>query len=652
MCGIAGFFDFSGRTPDPAAVACTMADAVAHRGPDDAGTWGDPAVGIGFGHRRLAIVDLSPGGAQPMASNDGRYVLTYNGEIYNFAEIRDELAATGVAFRSKSDTEVLLEACARWGAAEAARRANGIFAFALWDRLERRLWLARDHMGVKPLFWGLNGGVLLFGSELKALAAHPAWTAEVNPAAVAAFLRYGYVPAPASIWKGVHKLEPGCLLSVAAGEAPRIGRFWDLPAVAAAGQADRLDLSDEEAADRLDALLRQAVSRQMLSDVPLGAFLSGGIDSSTVVALMQAQSPRPVRTFTVGFDAAGYDEAKDAAAVARHLGTDHTEMYVGEAEALDVVPRLPDMYDEPFADSSQIPTHLVSALARRHVTVALSGDGGDELFAGYNRYAWAERVWSVARRLPPGAGPVLGGAVRAVPPGMWDRLGPGVARAGDKLHKAAGLLSAGSREEIYRRLVAQWDGPLPVRGGFGEVPSRLDDPALAAATPDFLRWMQLADALTYLPDDVLAKVDRASMAVALEARVPLLDPDVVAFAWRLPVAQTLRDGRTKWLLRQVLGRYVPASLTDRPKMGFGVPLGDWLRGPLRGWAEDLLSPNRLAGQGLLDAGLVRRHWAEHVAGRRNRAYGLWSVLMLQAWLDRWAGASPARDEPGAVRGAA
>lgn len=644
MCGICGFVDGAGDRPaaDIAALVAAMAATLARRGPDGEGVWVDAAAGVGLGHRRLAIIDLSPGGRQPRVSADGRLVITYNGEIYNYRELRAELETAGHRFESQSDTEVLVEACAAWGVEHAVERLVGIFAFALWDRASRTLTLARDHLGVKPLYWTWTGGRLLFGSELKALRAHPGWLPELDRDAVAAYLRFNYVPAPRTIHKGVFKLEPGCRLTLRAGAEPVVTRYWDLRTVARAGLADRLeDLSDAEAVDRLETLLRDAVGRQMVADVPLGAFLSGGIDSSVVAALMQTQSPRPVRSFTIGFHDPGYDEARQAKAVAAHLGTDHTELYVEPSHALDVIPRLPEWFDEPFADVSQIPTFLVAEMTRRHVTVALSGDGGDELFAGYNRYLWGDAVWRRLGRLPGGLRAGLAGALTALPPARWDavfRMVPARLRprqAGEKLHKLARVLGHDRPDALYRGLVSQWDEPAALVPGAVEPRGILWDAAVAAEVPDFMERMQLFDSLTYLPDDILTKVDRASMANGLEARVPLLDHRLVAFAWRLPRRFKLRDGTGKWLLRQVLYRHVPPALVDRPKMGFAVPLDAWLRGPLRDWAEALLDERRLREEGLLEPGPIRRLWAEHLSGTRNGQYPLWGVLMLQAWRERW-----------------
>ncbi|WP_029007369.1 asparagine synthase (glutamine-hydrolyzing) [Azospirillum halopraeferens] len=643
MCGFCGFLTSDGDR-DPAAMQDAlgrMNDTIRHRGPDGDGEWVDAAAGVALGHRRLAIVDLSPLGRQPMASADGRWVIAYNGEIYNYRDLRAELEAAGHVFRGQSDTEVLVEMVAARGVAATARRLVGIFALALWDRAAQTLYLVRDQIGVKPLYWGRFGGTLLFGSQSKALRAHPAFRAAVDRDALAAYMRHNYVPAPHSIYRGVRKLEPGTILTVRPGAEPESETYWDLSAAVRDGIAGRLDLSDAEAAERLEALLMDAVGRQMVADVPLGAFLSGGIDSSTVVALMQAQSDRPVRTFTIGFAEAGFDEAAAARAVADHLGTDHTELRVEPRHALDVIPRLADWYDEPFADSSQIPTLLVSELTRRSVTVALSGDGGDELFAGYNRYFWGAGLWRRLGPLPAGLRAAGAAAIRALPPAGWDALfAPVPARLrprlpGDKLHKLAGVLAAGGPDALYRGLITHWEAPDALVIGAREPRGLLWDDGVAARVPDFVERMQYLDTATYLPDDILAKVDRASMAVALEARVPLLDHRVVEFAWRLPMHQKIRDGRGKWLLRRVLDRHVPRDLVERPKMGFGVPIDSWLRGPLRDWAEALLDERRLRDDGLFDPAPIRARWAEHLSGRRNWQYLLWSVLMVQAWQDRW-----------------
>ena len=642
MCGICGILSFASAPEDGLRAAVqAMADTLAHRGPDGEGAWVDASAGLAFGHRRLAIIDLSPGGAQPMHSANGRYVITYNGEIYNYRALRAELQAAGVPFSTQSDTEVLLAACAHWGVARAAERLSGIFAFALWDRETRVLSLVRDHFGIKPLYWSRNGNAFLFGSELRALTAHSSFRREIDRDALTAYFRHNYVPAPHTIYRNVFKLLPGHILTLPFHGAPQTAAYFDLQEVATEGRAAPLTVDDAEATEQLDILLRDAVAQQMVSDVPLGAFLSGGIDSSTVVALMQAASPRPVKTFTIGFREEAYDEAAHAKQVAQHLKTEHTELYVTPEHARAVIPSIADWFDEPFADASQIPTFLVSRLARGHVTVSLSGDGGDEIFAGYNRYTLASRYWRQMGRLPRAARAGLAMGLRQMSPASWDRLFAAIPQAlrprqaGDKLHKVAGLLALQSDAAVYRRLVSQWEDPASVVIGGNEPKGLLWDEAVAHVIPDFIERMQYLDTMTYLPDDILTKVDRASMAVSLEARVPLLDPRVVRFAWQLPLSLKLRHGKGKWLLRQVLHRYVPPSLVERPKMGFAVPIDAWLRGPLREWAEDLLDERRLAADGLLNPAVVRRKWTEHLSGHRNWQYALWCVLMFQEWKRRW-----------------
>jgi asparagine synthase (glutamine-hydrolysing) len=619
-----------------------MAATLVHRGPDDEGVWVDPAAGIALAFRRLAILDLSPTGHQPMHSADGRFSVVFNGEIYNFADLRNELAASGAQFRGHSDTEVLLAAASRWGPEAALFRLWGMFAIALWDHRECALMIARDRLGKKPLYYGEFGRTWIFGSELKAMQAHPDCERRVDRGALSAFLRLGYVPAPHSIFRRISKLAPGTVAWLRPGEEARPRRYWDAGEVARGGLASRVSMSAREAVDESERLLRDAVGRRMVADVPLGAFLSGGVDSSAVVALMQAQSATPVRTFTIGFDEEGYDEAKAARAVAQHLATAHTELYVTADQARDVIPRLPVIYDEPFADSSQIPTCLVSALARRSVTVALSGDGGDEVFAGYTRYAWAQSIWSRLEHVPRLLRRPLAAAIGAVPPQAYDgayRLLAGLlpdewrqAHAGDKLHKLAALLSAGSADALYLGLVSTWFDPAAVTGT-RERESRLGDVRLTEGVPSLLERMMLWDLATYLPDDILTKVDRASMAVSLEARSPLLDHRLVEWSWRLPAEFKQRDGVSKWVLRQVLYRYVPSELVERPKMGFGVPIGVWLRGPLREWAEALLDERRLASEGYFDPRVVRRVWRNHLRGTRNEQYRLWAVLTFQSWLE-------------------
>ena len=615
-----------------------MADALYHRGPDGSGSWADPRSGAALGHRRLSVVDLSPTGDQPMESRDGRYVVSYNGEVYNHRELRAELEAAGHTFRGTSDTETIVEGIAAWGVEATVARLIGMFAIAVWDRATGELHVIRDRLGIKPLYYGTFDGLSVFGSSLAALRQHPDWSREIDRDALTEFLRLGYIPAPRSIHAGVCKLPPGCIVTLSGHGEDRFTCYWDLRERARGWRAAPHDLDDGELVDALENLLGDAVSRRMVADVPLGAFLSGGIDSSTVTALMQAHSDRPVRTFSIGFHEAGFDEATYANAVARHLGTDHTELYVSPAQAREIIPDLPKWYDEPFADPSQIPTLLLSALTRQHVTVALSGDGGDELFAGYNRYLATRRFWRPLRPIPAGLRRGFAAAARSVPTGGWDAVFGLLPRslrppqAGDKVHKFSRLLEASGPEAFYRNTVTHWPAPERlVLGGRG-VAGPMDDPEVRAAFPDTLDWMQYVDSVTYLPDDILTKVDRASMAHSLEARVPMLDHRVVAFAWRIPPERRVRGGQGKWALRQLLYRHLPPDLVDRPKMGFGVPVGEWLRGPLRDWADDLLSVERLQRDGLFDPAPIRQAWAEHRDGTRNWQYQLWNVLMVQAWM--------------------
>lgn len=652
MCGFAGFLTPDAPAEPLAAIARRMGLALAHRGPDDADEWIDGSAGLALAHRRLAILDLTPAGHQPMTSSSGRFVIAFNGEIYNHLEMRAELerARLAPAWRGHADTETLLAAVDAWGIDATLPRMVGMFAFALWDRRDRVLLLARDRLGEKPLYYGWVGRTLVFGSELKALHAFPGFDARINRSALALFLRHNYVPAPWSIYERVWKLPPASIVRfaagrLAAGERGAVQPYWSLKEAALHGQRAPLQDGEHQACEALHEVLARSVRAQMLSDVPLGAFLSGGIDSSTVVALMQAASARPVRTFTIGFHEAEYNEAVHARAVARHLGTDHTELYVTPREAMDVVPKLPSLYDEPFADSSQVPTFLVSQLARRHVTVALSGDAGDELFGGYNRYFWAMRLWRRIRSLPRPARRAAAALLRSVSPAAWNRLHAllhpilprrlHVRLPGDKAAKLAALLDVQQPEALYLPLVSHWTDPAALALGAVEPSTPVTDPTQWLDVPDFAHRMMYLDAITYLPDDILVKVDRAAMGVSLETRVPLLDHRVVEFAWRLPLAMKVRQGRGKWLLRQVLHRYVPRHLIERPKMGFGVPIDHWLRGPLRGWAEDLISESRLRSEGLLDPAPIRALWDEHLRGTRNGQYLLWDVLMFQAWHAHW-----------------
>lgn len=634
MCGVTGLLspELSGEAMHAAIAA--MTGALAHRGPDDGDLWQEDASHIAFGHRRLSIIDLSPMGRQPMHSDSGRYTLTYNGEIYNFLELRRDLETQGTRFRGNSDSEVLLAAIEAWGVAATLPKLNGMFAFAIWDKAERSLTLARDPLGIKPLHWAaLPGGGFAFASEPRAILKAPGFAPRLNRGSLGLFLRYNYVPAPLSIWQGLNKLPPGSLLILRSGETPREERYWS--ALDAAHRQPRIQ-HPEEAEAALSELLERSVKGCMIADVPLGAFLSGGIDSSLVAALMQQASSRPVKTFTIGYAEAGYDESDAAAAVARHIGTDHTELTVTPEEAMGVIPQLPALYDEPFADASQIPTYLVSKLTRRHVTVALSGDGGDEGFAGYNRHAMALR-WQQWQSWPGGLRHMLASLCTILPPGQWDtlmRMMPQrirVPQFGEKLAKLGSALNAGSILDYYRPLTEQWPDAAALLGMPVE-PLKLSP---MAGGENIVSYLQRLDLDGYLHDDVLTKVDRASMAVGLEARVPLLDHHVVALGLSLPTALKTDGRRGKLILRRLLARYVPPELTERPKSGFAVPIAEWLRGPMRDWAEDLLSPAALKETGLLEAAPIRAAWAAHLARRENRQYGLWGVLMFQAWQRHW-----------------
>jgi len=653
MCGIAGLLRPGGADEALlAGVTSRMSDALAYRGPDAKGLWTHAAGGIGFAHRRLAVIELSEAGSQPMRSDCGRLMVTFNGEIYNHLDIRSELEAAGAApnWRGHSDTETLLCAIRHWGVTAALRRFSGMFAFALWDEADRTLTLARDRFGEKPLYYGWSGGDLVFGSELKALATHPAWSASLDRAALTSFMRYSYVPAPSSIWTGVKKLPPASCVTFAAdvsrGSMPAPKPYWSLRDTVISGQGSRRFTDEREAVHELQRLLSIAIKRQCLSDVPLGAFLSGGIDSSTIVALMQAQSALPVRTFTIGFSESAFDEAADARKVAGHLGTSHTELYVDAKTAMDVIPKLPSMYDEPFADSSQIPTHLVSALARQHVTVALSGDAGDELFGGYNRHVWGRRLNDRFGGIPVPLRRFLGALLHLISPepaGTIARLAQpllpsklNVRHAGDQVAKLARIAGSTSLDQMYEELCSIDNDPAQTIV-FGEEAGNWSREEMdkVKVKLDPLDRMTLADSLSYLTDDILHKVDRAAMAVALETRVPFLDKDVVEFAARIPPDMKVRNGRGKWLVRQVLYRHVPANLIERPKTGFGIPIDDWLRGPLKPWVGDLLSPARLQAQNLFNAKRVAARVSEHMSGRHNHGHWLWNVLMAQAWHDRW-----------------
>jgi len=648
MCGLAGYIDTSGEKDNQllAAVVSQMAGTLRHRGPDDDATWTDAQTGIALGFRRLAILDLTESGRQPMHSRCNRLVIVFNGEIYNHSELRQQLEMQGHSFRGRSDTEVILAAVSQWGVQRALQNFNGMFAFALWDRQQRQLYLVRDRLGEKPLYYGWMGRSFLFGSELKSLNAYPGFRAGINRSALALYFRHNCVPAPHSIYEGIFKLPPATVLTLDCSKSsPTLSSlpYWTLREAAVGGRRNPFAGSETDAVTELEQRLAQSVQSRMIADVPLGAFLSGGVDSSVVVALMQSQSSRPIQTFCLGSSFDDFNEAQHARAVAKHLGTTHTEINVTAEDALAVIPQLARIYDEPFADSSQIPTLLVSRLARQQVTVSLSGDGGDELFGGYNRYLWGADLWKRIAPIPLWLRSLGSLTLSALSPRSWQRLlnflEPALPvhlrqrHSGDKLQKLADALSAGSPEHFYLKLVSHWDNPSALVLGASEPLTAVTDPRFS---PDFANMagrMMFLDTITYLPDDILVKLDRASMAASLEARTPLLDHTLFEFAWSLPHHLKIRDKRGKWILRQVLYKYVPESLLERPKAGFAIPLDTWLRGPLRDWAEALLAESRLRNEGLIDPSSIRRKWNEHLTGQRNWQHPIWDVLMFQAWLE-------------------
>ena len=651
MCGIAGFFDQNGFDASAGTrLAEDMAKAIMHRGPDGAGVWVDDAAGIALAHRRLSIVDLSEAGHQPMLSKSGRYVLAYNGEIYNHVELRNELESldNGYDWRGHSDTETVLACIEVYGLEKALQKFIGMFAIALWDKNEKALYLARDRIGEKPLYFGRQNNVWLFGSELKALRVHHEFTSDINRDALCLYLRHNYIPAPHSIYEGIGKLPPGSYVRLDANsiDATPVS-FWTLDDKISNSKANAFTGSEAEALDHLDKVLGRAVGLQMQADVPLGAFLSGGVDSSLIVALMAEQSQRKVKSFTIGFEDAQFDEAPFARDVATHIGTDHHEFYVTAQETLDVIPKLPMLYDEPFSDSSQIPTYLVSQIARQHVTVSLSGDAGDELFGGYNRYTWGRSIWDKLNKVPSPLRSVMGTGISMMSPKTWNAIMVPVMNVvpqkyrqknpGDKLHKAAGMFSAETPEDIYKYLVSHWPDPAAIVRDGAEPPTVLTSPHDVMGDMPFEARMMYLDMLSYLPDDILVKVDRAAMGVSLETRVPFLDHNVIEAAWQLPMNMKIRNGTGKWCLRELLYRRVPKHLIERPKMGFGVPLDAWLRGPLRDWAEHLLDEKRLVQAGFFDPAPIRKKWDEHLSGTRGRHYYIWDILMFEAWRDEQDG---------------
>lgn len=641
MCGIIGFIDTS-KSSTSAQLKnqiTHMSMTLHHRGPDDSGVWVHSKSGIAFGFRRLAILDLSPTGHQPMLSSDKRYVMIFNGEIYNFAELRAMLESLGHKFRGTSDTEIMLGAILEWGIEKAVQHFNGMFAIAIWDRQENQLHLVRDRLGIKPLYYGWIGKTFIFGSELKALRAHPDFSAEINRNALTLYLRHNYIPAPYTIYQGVQKLLPGNILTISANKPAKRSttkQYWSVKSVVENGFAKPFNGSRKDAIDLLDSLLRDAVRLRKVADVPLGAFLSGGIDSSLIVALMQAQSSQPVRTFSIGFNEADYNEAIYAKEIAHHLGTKHTELYITPEQAQAVIPHLPTIYDEPFSDSSQIPTFLVSQFARQHVSVSISGDGGDELFGGYNRYTWAQHIWGAFGWMPYALRQQTAQALTATSGHNWPTkalpMHFNFPNINDKLLKLAEIISADTQEETYLRLISHWKQPQQIVIGGHEPETLLRRPDHWPPLSSFRQRMMYLDTMTYLPDDILVKLDRASMAVSLEARVPYLDDHrIIEFAWSLPLSMKIHAGQGKWVLRQVLNRYLPKQLIDRPKMGFGIPIDQWLRGPLREWAEMLLNEHRLQKEGFFHSAPIRQKWEEHISGQRNWQYDLWDVLMFQAW---------------------
>mgnify|MGYP001397918896 CR=1 FL=1 len=654
MCGFTGFLGFGTLQSDNIlAVAKRMNNSIWHRGPDDEGIWKENKSSIVLAHRRLSILDLSNAGHQPMVSNSGRFVIVFNGEVYNHLPLRSDLktiSANGKArpsWRGQSDTETLLAAIETWGLKEALKRSVGMFSFALWDKKERSLAIACDRMGEKPIYYGWQNGVFLFGSELKSMRQHPSFQGNINREAITLYLRYNYVPAPWTIYSGIYKLKPGCFIQIKLNDQskkpPVPKEYWSLEESAVTGQTKLFEGTDGEAIEELHKLLKSSIGGQMIADVPLGAFLSGGIDSSTIVAIMQSLSSQPVKTFSIGFNEASYDEAFYAKKVSNYLGTDHTELYVNPEDAINILPKMPILYDEPFSDPSQIPTFLVSEMTRKYVKVALSGDGGDELFGGYNRYTFADNLWGKLSIIPRPLRRLVGNTILALPSDRWNKIAKPfewmipnrmrVANLGDKLHKGVKVLDCDSLDEVYKLLTSHWNDPSSLVIGAKE-PDFFKLKSKSLSFFEDIERMMLLDMITYLPYDILVKVDRAAMGVSLETRIPFLDHRVVEFALSLPLDMKIRKGQGKWLLRQLLFKHVPKHLIERPKMGFGVPIDIWLRGPLREWAESLLNERRLRSEGYLYPGPIRQKLEEHLSGKRNWQYQLWGIIMFQAWLEK------------------
>jgi asparagine synthase (glutamine-hydrolysing) len=642
MCGFSGFIGKHKLVSDPYSVLKKMGDTLVHRGPDDNGEWYDSKYDVGMAHRRLSILDLSSAGHQPLVSRSGRYVIAYNGEIYNHMLLRAELerSHTIKKWNGHSDTETLLACFDVWGVQKSLEQVTGMFAFAVWDCKEKVIILGRDRIGEKPLYYGWQNNTFFFGSELKSFKPHPAFQAEINRDAISLFLRHNYIPSPHSIYKGISKLQPGNLLILSiANPEPKIISYWSSSKIVTNGIRNQFGGSEVEAVDELERLTLESVKQQMISDVPLGAFLSGGVDSSAIVALMQVQSIRPIKTFTIGFNEGKYNEATFAKSVAKHLGTEHTELYVTHDDAINIIPKLSSLYCEPFSDSSQIPTFLVSQLARKHVTVSLSGDGGDELFCGYNRYQMTNNLWKKLSIFHPKLRTLLAKSILLFSPKDWDNIIRYIPKLnnlnnfGDKLHKGAGVLDSRSVNELYIGLVSHSRNPSDLVINSVEPKTLLTENSPYLEQLDDVQRMMALDLVSYLPDDILVKVDRASMGASLESRVPFLDHRIVEFAWKLPMSMKINNDQSKWILRQMLYKYVPKNLIERPKMGFGVPIDNWLRGPLREWAEGLLDENRLKKEGYFHPKPIRAMWDAHQSGHRNMQYGLWNILMFQAWLE-------------------